>query len=87
MYREEANTRVSAWFSSSARVFDPLNTQIVVLSELGEGREKPAAEKRKIGCNEKGDSRERKEWIRGKEQKTTTGLTSTNRTSAESSDK
>lgn len=87
MYIEEADTRVSAWFSSSARVFDPLNTQTVVLSELGEGRGKPVAEKRKIGCNEKGDSRERKEWIRGEEQKTTTGLTSTKRNSAESSDK
>ncbi len=41
----------------------------MVWSELKEGKEKPAAEKRKIGCNEKGDSWERKERIRGEEQK------------------
>lgn len=50
-------------------VFDPLDTLIVVSSESGEGKEKPAAEKRKIGCYEKRDSWERKERIRGKEQK------------------
>ena len=58
-------------------VFDPLDTLIAALSELGEGKEKPAAEKRKTGWDEKRDSWERKERIRGEEQKHTPGLTST----------
>lgn len=44
-------------------------TLIVELSELEEGKEKPAAEKRKIGCNEKRDSWEQKERIGREEQK------------------
>lgn len=44
---------MSAFFSISVGVLDPLDTQIAVLSELEEGKEKPAAERRKIGSDEK----------------------------------
>lgn len=44
---------MSVFFSISEGVFEPLDTLIAVLSELEEGKEKPAAENRKIGCDEK----------------------------------
>lgn len=53
-------------FFSAVGVFDPLDTLTVVLSESEEGKEKPAAEKRK---KEKRASWECKERIRVEEQK------------------